>query len=150
MLSVAGCSAFQTNGSEGIQADGSGAQTVTVALEPDQAALQQRQSAIQSRMRDGNMSRREAQRAFQEARTQLLTDAANSFKRRVSDTSGLAIENSIAEAGAFLVTGTPSALVGLLSATEVSALLPEPVFERARSQVGGQNTTRPATSGPPE
>lgn len=85
---------------------------------------------------------------MQSARAELMRDATGAFERRVDDESALAIEDSVAEIGAYRVTDSTTALIGALSATEVSAMLPESRFEEARSQASAQDGSRP-TGTPP-
>lgn len=91
------------------------------------------------------MTRSEAQRAFRETRTRLMQDAVDAFERRASDHAALTVDDTVPELGAVLVTGGTSALVGTLSAREVSALLPEAAFEKARSQAGEGTETSTGT-----
>lgn len=146
VLSLAGCSAFQLDGGDDRGASGStGGEeaTVTVAVQPDREALRERRSEIQSRVQSGNLSRQEARMEMQSARAELMRDATGAFERRVDDESALAIEDSVAEIGAYRVTGSTTALIGTLSATEVGALLPESRFEEARSRASARDGSRP-------
>lgn len=144
-FSLAGCSDLRSHGGEGAGSSEEGPATVTVAVQPDQAALQQRRAEIRSKLQSGNMTRTEAQQAFQQAQTELRKEAMSAFRQRVKETSTLAIEDSVSELGAFLVTGSAAALIGTLSAKEVSAILPEAAFERARSQSGGSSGAQNAS-----
>lgn len=147
-LSLAGCSAFQLDGNrEAGGPDGTNGgpeATVTVAVQPDRAALQRRQSEVRSRMQRGNVSRQEAQREMQLARTELLADATDAFEQHVADEPALTVEDSVAELGAFRVTGSTGALIEALSAPAVGALLPASRFEAVRSQAGGPGPTETA------
>lgn len=149
-LGVAGCSALGTDGdgpanetsptgdpSDVTDTTGTGgadAATVGVVVQPDQEALQQRQSEVQSEIVSGNMSRQAAQETLRQAELELTLAAVEAFKSRVADDPGLTVEDTIPEFGAVLVTGAPSALIGLLSVEKVGALLPEADFEAARQQ----------------
>lgn len=153
-ISIAGCNAFQSDGGDGTtETDGSdgtggsgggGEATVTLAVQPDQEELEQRQSEIQAEVQSENMSQLEARRAYQQrvqqAQAELTKAAAETFEGRVADESALTIDDSISQFGVFLLTGTPVALIDTLSYEEVGQLLPEPVFEEAQAQAQPQTT----------
>lgn len=152
-LSVAGCNAFQSDGEDGDggpDLTGDGAKTtVTLAVQPDEEKLQQRQSEIQSEVQSENMSRMEASQVYrqrvQEARTELTKAAANTFNERVTEDSPLTIEDSIDRVGVFQVTGTAESLIGTLSYEEVRMLLAQSTFEEVQSQSQSQTPEGTAT-----
>lgn len=145
-LSIAGCNALQNAQSDGGNGDGDGSATVTVAVEPDQQALQQRRSEIQSQFQNGNMSRSEAQQQLQTAQTELLTEASDAFRSTAEQEDALTIENSVSDLGVFLVSGAPAALIDTLDGDAVGALLPESSFQQALAQAGQQNGTANQTT----
>ncbi|MFB6103104.1 MAG: hypothetical protein ABEJ73_11135 [Haloplanus sp.] len=140
-LSLAGCSAFSNH--EG--GSGGGEETtVTLAVQPDQQSLQELQSEIQSRVQSGELDRRQAQAEFRQRRIELTTDAVDTFQNRTGNTS-VTVDNTIAEFGVLLVTGSPAALIETLSYEEVSGLFPAATFEEAQAQSGG-GTATPGTA----
>ncbi|MFB6301479.1 MAG: hypothetical protein ABEH78_01255 [Haloferacaceae archaeon] len=153
-LSLAGCNGLQAprgteSGDGGVAggAAGDDVATVTVAIQPNSEALQQRGAEIRSQLESGNMTRSEAQRAYQEAQTSLLNEAVATFEGRAGENDALDVEDTVTELGAVLVTGGTAALIGTLSAPEVQALLPRSAFEKARSRAGTQGPAQ-ATSTP--
>jgi hypothetical protein len=130
----------------GTGATDGGDATVTVAVQPDQEAMQERQAEIQSALRDGNMSQQEAQQALQQAQVELVGEVVDDYRARVADEPALAIDDALPRFGVLKVTGTPAALVGTLSAPEVNALLDEETFADAQERAdaaGGSGTQTP-------
>jgi hypothetical protein len=171
-LTLAGCNAFQSSdespttgddsdgdaddggdgtdasrsGDGGAGATDGGETTVTVAVQPDQEAMQERQAEIQSALRDGNMSQQEAQQALQQAQVELVGEVVDAYRERVADRGGITVENALPRFGVLKVTGTPAALLGTLSAPEVNALLDEETFADAQERAdaaGGSGTQTP-------
>ncbi|RLM59409.1 hypothetical protein DVK02_01280 [Halobellus sp. Atlit-31R] len=143
-LSLAGCNAQQTNdeGTTTGSADGDAA-TVTVALQPDEQQLRQREEEIRAELEAGNISQTEAQTQFRTAQSELRSAAVSAFEERVSE-SGLTVENSIEQFSVLLVSGPATELIGALSFEEVSGLLPAETFQQAKEQA----TTQTASSTP--
>src|SRR6056297_2159665 len=114
-LSIAGCNALQSGTETTADGTGDGGDRVAVQVQPDQQELQQRQMEVQSQVQSGNMSRQEAQQEMQRIQEELTGEVATTFENRVSDESDLTIDDSLDQFGVFLVSGTPSALIGTLS-----------------------------------
>jgi len=135
-LSVAGCNALDdvTGSANDGGNDGDG-RTVTLAVQPDQQQLQQRQADIQAQVQEGELNRSEAQVEFRTAQQELTTAAVESFRDRLDD-SPLSVEDSVAELGVLQVAGPADALLDTLAYEEVAALLPEETFETAASGPG--------------
>lgn len=140
---LAGCSAL-TSGSqddtETVTATGGtedgGTRTVGISVEPDQQALQQRQSEIRSELQSGNINRSQAQQRFRRAQNELRAEAVESFRRRAQSTSDLDVEDAIDQFSLLLIAGPATALIDALSMDGVVGLLPRATFDEARSQAG--------------
>ena len=137
-LSLVGCNAQQTDG-ETTGTTGSGA-TVTVAVQPDQEQLQQREDEIRSQLESGNISQTEAQEQFRTAQSELRSAAVSSFEEQAAE-SGLTIEDSIEQFSVLLVSGPATALIDALSFEMVNGLLPAETFQQAKDQVTTQTAT---------
>ena len=138
-VTLAGCNTQQTEQADGSVTPG-GEATVTVAVQPDQAQLQERQSEIRSALESGNISRTEAQQQFRDAQSQLRSEAIATFEERASD-AGISVDDSVAQFSVLLVSGPATALIEALSYEVVSGLLPAATFEQARSQADPNATT---------
>lgn len=139
-LSMAGCSAISEqmgDDSEGGSGDDTAdPETVTIGVQPDEQALQELQSEIQSQVESGDLDRTEAQAEFREGQTELTADAVETFRNRTGNVS-VSVDDSVNQFGVLLVSGAPSNLIGTLSLDEVSGLFPASVFEEARTQSEG-------------
>jgi hypothetical protein len=142
---LAGCSALTGSNAESQSTTDAPAETrrVGLSVEPDQQALQARQSEIRSALQAGNITRTQAQQRFREAQTELLGEAMTSFRERARERSSLTVEDSVQQFGVLLVTGPPAALIDTLSVEGVVGLLPEATFDEAKSRV--QTGTRTET-----
>ncbi|RLM94691.1 hypothetical protein D3D02_01500 [Halobellus sp. Atlit-38R] len=138
-LSLAGCNAQQTDG-ETTETTGSNGATVTVAVQPDQEQLQQREDEIRSQLESGNISQTEAQEQFRTAQSELRSAAVSSFEEQAAE-SGLTIEDSIEQFSVLLVSGPATALIDALSFEMVNGLLPAETFQQAKDQVTTQTAT---------
>lgn len=140
-LSLAGCASLQDDGpqaeDDGTNGDIGETATVTVALEIDQEALRQLQAELGEQLQNGTINQTEAQQEFRQAQAELIGEAIESYRNRVSDDDSITIDETADQLGIMLVTGTPRALIGTLSAAEVRGLLPEATFAEAQSQSGG-------------
>ncbi|WP_331236130.1 hypothetical protein [Natronorarus salvus] len=131
-VALAGCSDVREalGGEETESVDvPSGEATVTAAVEPSDEALAELEAEVIERVEEGEIDQMEAQAEFQEGRQELIAEAAESFERSVDSETEVAIEDSIAEFGAYLVTGEPAELIGLLSLETVGALVSGEVFD---------------------
>lgn len=146
-LSLAGCSSLQSTGASDSTGTPTGRQIVAVAIRANQQQLQKAKSNITSEYQDGNITRSEAQKKLQEVQTNLRSETITSFKDRVSSMSELAVEDSIEQIGAVLVSGSSEALIRSLSFEKVSALLPKEQFQTAKSQLQ-QSGNSTSTSSP--
>jgi hypothetical protein len=124
---------------------GGEAETVTVAVQPDQQQLRQRQQKIQSELQAGNITRNEAQQQAQAAETDLRQQAVVSFRERATSAENLTITDAVDQFGILLVSGPATSLIGALSFASVSALLPEQSFQQAKAQAE-QRTQSPTAS----
>jgi len=143
-LSLAGCNAQQTDG-ETTEAAGSNGATVTVAVQPDQEQLQQREDEIRSQLESGNISQTEAQEQFRTAQSELRSAAVSSFEEQAAE-SGLTIEDSIEQFSVLLVSGPATALIDALSFEMVNGLLPAETFQQAKDQVTTQTATETSSN----
>lgn len=145
-LGLAGCSAFQNDGETptGAEAgEGVGATaTVTVGVRADQEKLDRARQQLMSELQAGNTTRRQAQQELQRVRKDLRADAVQSFTTEASANPDLTVEETLGDAGAILVTGTPPALIGALSLDSVNALLPKAAFDRVKSRGQGGTVTQ--------
>lgn len=148
-LSLAGCNALQdqSDGDGDGDGGGDGSPTVTLAVEPDRDALEQRQQEIRDQLQSNEIGRQEAQQQLQQAQTELLNNATDAFETRAEGESGITVDDSVTDVGVFLVSGEPGALVGLLSAEEVAALLPEASFADAQAQASTPTEVQTDASG---
>jgi hypothetical protein len=142
---LAGCSALTGSDAESQSTPTTDAPAETrrvgLSVEPDQQALQQRQSEIQSELQSGNLTRAQAQQQFREAQTELLGEAMASFRERARERSALTVEDSVQQFGVLLVAGPPVALIDTLSIEGVVGLLPRATFEEAQSRAQTATTT---------
>lgn len=127
---------------DGGESDGTDqqARTLTAAVEPDQEEMAALQEDINQRVENENLTQQEAQQEYQQRQTDLIREAAESFESSVTDVDGVTIEDSVLDAGAFLLTGDPGAMVDLLNDEDgvVSALLPEATFQQVQQPGQGQ------------
>lgn len=140
-LSIAGCASLQDGGPQA-EDDGTTGEigetaTVTVALEIDREALRQLQAELGQQLQNGTINQTEAQQELRRAQAELIADAIESYRNRISDDDSITIDETADQLGIMLVTGTPRALIGTLSTAEVRGLLPEGTFAEAQSQSGG-------------
>lgn len=142
-LSLAGCQALQNDDGDAgpTTATANGTATVTVAVRPDQAILEQRREQIRSELQAGTISRYEAQQQLQTVQEELRSDAVAAFIERASSNSELSIVEAIDRLGVILVSGTPRVLIGVLSAEAVNALLPKAAFQQVKAQATPDRTT---------
>lgn len=151
-LSLAGCPGLQsdadpsaaqgtdTSTTRGTSTDPAATQetpeteTVAVAVQIDQQALRQRQQQIGSEVQAGNITRSEAQEQLQAAETDLRQQAIASFRERATSDESLTINDAVDQFGVLLISGSASSLIGTLSFSSVSALLPEQTFQQAKAQ----------------
>lgn len=132
-LSFAGCSSLGSDGTDGSAQTGDASTdeaSATVALDI-QSDLQAAQNDIRQRLQEGNLTQTEAQAELRETQLDLLTEAVSTVESYASDTEGLTVSQTNAQAGAVLVSGAPASVLGVLDADSVSALLsaeefPEP------------------------
>lgn len=145
-LSLAGCQALQNDDGDAgpTTATATGTTTVTVAVQPDQATLEQQRQQIRTELQTGNISRYEAQQQLQTVRGNLRSDAVAAFRERAGSTPELTVLESMDRLGALLVSGSPGALIGVLSVEAVSALLPKAAFQEVKAQgTPGSGTATP-------
>ena len=151
-LSLAGCSSLESDGTAGDEPaqtddDGSGDEaSATVALDI-QADLQTAQADIRQRLQEGNISQTEAQAELQETQLDLLTEAVSTVESYASDTEGLTVSQTNAQAGAVLVSGDAAAVLGVLDAESVSALLAAGEFPEPQQPATNESTNE-STSEP--
>ena len=110
-------------------------ETVTVAVQPDQQRLRERQRRIQSELQAGNITRAEAQQQAQTAERDLRQQALASFRERAGSTDSLSIVDTLDQFGVLLVSGSAPSLIGTLRFARVNALLPAQTFQQAKEQV---------------
>ena len=118
----------------------SGEATVTAAVEPDDEALAELEAEIMEQVENEEIDQMEAQAEFQERQQELIADAAESFEGSLESETDVTIEDSVAEFGAYLLTGDPAELIGLLSLETVGALVPREVFD----EIGEMPAEEPA------
>jgi TolA-binding protein len=140
---LAGCGSLTSSSQDGTEtvtetdtAADAQTRTVAVSVEPDQQALQQRQSEIRSELQSGNINRSQAQQQFRRAQNELRAEAVESFRQRAQSTSGLSVEDAIDQFSLLLIAGPATTLIDTLSMDGVVGLLPPATFEEARSQAG--------------
>ncbi|GAB3694096.1 hypothetical protein GCM10028858_03580 [Halorubrum pallidum] len=149
-LSLAGCSSLESDGTDSdgstqtsdgeSSGDGSGDDaSATVALDI-QSDLQAAQTDIQQRLQDGNLSQTEAQAEIRETQLDLLTEAASTVESYASDTEGLTVSQTNAQAGAVLVSGDAAAVLSVLDAGSVSALLAADEFPEPQQPATNDST----------
>ena len=131
-VALAGCGDLQgaLGGEEAESVDvPSGEASVTAAIEPDEEALAELEADVMERVEEGEIDQMEAQAEFQEGQRELIAEAGESFESSLESDTDVTVEDSIAEFGAYLLTGEPAELIGLLSLETVGALVPAAVFE---------------------
>ena len=133
--SMAGCSALSNHNGGSAGGDGTESATVTLAVQPDQQSLQELQSEIQSQVQSGELDRMQAQREFQQRRTELTRNAVDTFRNRTGNVS-VSVDDTVSQFGVMRVSGDPAALIETLSFEEVSGLFPAAAFEQAQAQAG--------------
>lgn len=122
------------SGDDGDDGDGATESTVTASVQPDQEDVTALQEEIQGKIQAGELNQTEAQRQYQQRQLELIRDAASAFESSVEGDDSVVIEDSIVERGVFLVSGNPDALIGELTAENVSALIPASQFEALQEQ----------------
>lgn len=108
--------------------------TVTLIVEIDQEALQQKQQQLQSAVRNGSVNRTQAQQQYRAFQTDLITSAVQSFRQRVQDINAITIEDTVDQFGAILISGTPAALIKTVSYEEVRSLSAQTTFAQTKAQ----------------
>lgn len=134
-LALAGCTAPTPDETlENSSNDLGETATVTVALEIDQAALDAARKDLVAKIQNGTLNQTEAQEQLYTVETNLLAEAATTFRERVEARETLSVENAAEEIGVFLVSGTPAALIDSIGRPEVRGLFSAETFEQALAQ----------------
>jgi len=117
VLSVAGCNTAKRDPEETVaqqenpttdagDTESGGPKTVTIQVQPDQGALQERRSEIRGQVQDGNLTQQEAQQELQRAQRELVGEVATAFEERIdgeenvlglSEPTTLAVDETIEE-----------------------------------------------------
>ena len=149
---LAGCSALTSSSQDDTETvtgtdttDETEPRTVGVSVEPDQQALQQRQSEIRAKLESGEVNRTQAQQQYRRAQNELRAEAVESFRQRAQSTPGLSVEDAIGQFSLLLIAGPATALIDTLSMDGVVGLLPPATFEEARSQARPEAGTETET-----
>lgn len=133
-LAIAGCTGqLDDNGLEGDRGElADGERRVTMAVQPDQQALQQRQLEIQQQVQAGELEQQEAQAELQETQRELVEEA---FETVLSEFEAfdLTIEDTLDD-GIMLVAGPATDLIDALELEVIQAIAEGSLFEQAQQQ----------------
>jgi len=133
-LAVAGCTGqLDDNGLEGDRGElADDERRVTMAVEIDQEAFQQRQQEIQQQVEDGELDQEEAQAEIESFQQELVDDA---FETVLSEFEAfdLTIEDTLDD-GIMLVAGPATDLIDAVDVDVVQALAGAALFEQAQEQ----------------
>ncbi|GAB6878790.1 hypothetical protein JCM17823_10640 [Halorubrum gandharaense] len=144
--SVAGCSALddeaptaEEEGEEAPEAadespdedparelDGEAAATVAVDIDEQMEAAQME---IQSQVEEGDLDQEEAQMELQETQQEILQDVTGAVEETVGGIDGIAVAETVPQAGAVLVDGDALGVLELLEDDDVQALLSAAEFD---------------------
>ncbi|ELZ40088.1 hypothetical protein C463_16337 [Halorubrum californiense DSM 19288] len=106
--------------------DGSDAQgdraSATVALDV-RSEIQAAREDIETRVEDGNLSQDEARAELLDAQAEIVSAAVDDLESYAAGVDGLSVEDANERAGAALVTGPATGVLGALETEPVSALL---------------------------
>jgi len=127
-----------TGDGSGGSGSGDGSRRVSVAVEPDQQALQETRSDIQQRLQEEEINQTEAQQEFAAAQQELVAEAVADVETAVEE-AGATVEDALEAQGLLLVAGPADGLIDLLDAEATGGLLSADVFEQVRSQQGQQS-----------
>ena len=136
-----------TSGDGGAGATDGGETTVTVAVQPDQEAMQERQAEIQSALQSGNMSQQEAQQALQEAQFELIGQVVDDYRARVAEEPALAIDDALPRFGLLEAPGRPprsSARTRRRRSTRSSTRRPSRTHRSGPTPPAGRGPRRPS------
>lgn len=131
-LAIAGCTGQLDNnglsGDRGELADGE--RRVTMAVQIDQEAFQQRQLEIQQQLEAGELDQQEAQAELESFQQELVDDA---FETALSEFEAfdLTIEDTLSD-GIMRVAGPATDLIDAVDIDVVQALAGEALFEQAQ------------------
>lgn len=139
-LSVAGCNALQSDGSDGSGGTEGSDRTATLLVQPDQQAIEEARSNVTQQLEAGEINQSEAQVTLQEEQQTVVADAVAAAESEIED-GQLSIDDRKDAQGALLVSGPATGLIDLLGSESVGALLDEATFEEIGQQAG------PAPSG---
>lgn len=157
--SVAGCTALNsqsepndssgqddgnvTDGSDPLAGLSDAATTAVVG--PDRAAQQELQALQQELAQDvraGNISQAEMQQQLQQREREAIDAASESFEDSVEGSDDLTVEGELEGQGAYLLDGSPEAMIDALNDGEVTLLYPAEAFVTAQQQLALQEAAQ--------
>jgi len=137
----AGCASSEESGPAG-QTDTEDRMTVTVGVEPDADAFQERQQELIDEVEAGNMTQSEATEQLSELESEILAEAATAAQERL-ESDGADIEAVDETAGVLRATADPAALVGALTDDRIAAMLEAAAYDSlaGTDAAGAENGT---------
>jgi len=146
-LAVAGCTSQLDDGVEGDRGElEDDERRVTMVIEPDEEALQQRQMEIQQEVQAGELDEQEAQAEIQELQAELLEEAFENIQTEFAEFD-LTIEDTLQDQ-ILLVAGPATDLIDAVDVEGIGGLLGSDAFEQAQEQQEQQEEQVPEE--PPE
>lgn len=132
---VAGCSSL---GYSAQDADPGEPARVTVGIEPDHQAFEERQQELLEQAQAGEIDEEEYQQQVQELQSEIMGDATENARQRLEELD-ITVEESDETAGAILAEGSPAALIETLTDEWVGALLEADAYD----SIGQQGPQQP-------
>jgi len=131
-LAIAGCTSQvddeELEGDRGELADDE--RRVTMAVQPDQEALQQRQMEIQQQVEEGEIDQQEAQAEIESLQAELVEEALETVRTEF-EAFDLTIEDTLDD-GVMLVAGPATDLIDAVDLEIIQALAGGDLFEQAQ------------------
>ena len=118
--------------------------TVTLGIEPDTEAFQERQQELVEEVEAGNVTRAEAQSQLSELEEEVLAEAATEAQEHL-ESGGAEVEAVDEAAGVLRANGDPAALIETLAHERIAAMLEAGAYgeltESPSGEGGDGNTT---------
>ncbi|WP_141212951.1 hypothetical protein [Halorubrum sp. Ea1] len=144
---LAGCTDLntqpQTDGDEGATTDSEA--TLTVQIRADQAELTSFQEELRADIENGNLSRAEAQQAYQNKQEELIQNATSTYEDAVADDNAVSVQDAEPTVGLLRLTAPAATFVSGLEDGDLAAILPAAYFDQYLQQQQLQENNKQQT-----
>lgn len=133
---MAGCNELSNEEPAANGDGGGGGRQATLAVQPDQEAIQQESARISQEVQNGSLDQAEAQQEMQAVQQEAIGEAVTALESTLADTEVSIEDSSQTDQGVLLVAGPAGGLIDLLSEEAVGGLLAASAFEQMGQQAG--------------